>query len=96
MNMRMDSSHLTPPQADAQVTGARVVLVTQSSIHAFWLAGALGNAAQVIPVAHDVGQLHAHIDGPDLGLVVVDFSAPATDASVELVTELRNSHLAAF
>ena len=48
MNMRMDSSHLTPPQADAQVTGARVVLVTQSSIHAFWLAGALGNAAQVI------------------------------------------------
>lgn len=91
MNMRMDSSHLTPPQADAQVTGARVVLVTQSSIHAFWLAGALGNAAQVIPVAHDVGQLHAHIEGPDLGLVVVDFSAPATDASVELVTELRNT-----
>lgn len=66
-----------------------MVLVTQSSSHAFWLASALGSDAQVIPVAGDLATLHAAISAPGLGVVVVDFSAPMTEAAITLVGELR-------
>jgi pilus assembly protein CpaE len=89
MNMRMDSSQLNTAQPGAVRGNPRVVLVTQSSSHAFWLASALGSDAQVIPVAGDLATLHAAISAPGLGVVVVDFSAPMTEAAITLVGELR-------
>ncbi len=89
MNMRMDSSQLNTAQPGVVSGNARVVLVTQSSSHAFWLASALGSDAQVIPVAGDLATLHAAISAPGLGVVVVDFSAPMTEAAITLVGELR-------
>ena len=87
--MRMDSSQLNTAQPGVVSGNARVVLVTQSSSHAFWLAGALGSDAEVIPVAGDLATLHAAISAPGLGVVVVDFSAPMTEAAITLVGELR-------
>ncbi|MPS87830.1 MAG: histidine kinase [Comamonas sp.] len=87
--MRMDSSQLNTAQPGVVSGNARVVLVTQSSSHAFWLASALGSDAQVIPVAGDLATLHAAISAPGLGVVVVDFSAPMTEAAITLVGELR-------
>ena len=89
MNMRMDSSQLNTAQPGSVHVNARVVLVTQSSSHAFWLASALGSDAEVIPVAGDLAALHAAISVPGLGVVVVDFSAPMTGAAIALVGELR-------
>lgn len=89
MNMRMDSSQLNTAQPGAVSGNARVVLVTQSTSHAFWLASALGSDAEVIPVAGDLATLHAAISAPGLGVVVVDFSAPMTEAAITLVSELR-------
>lgn len=89
MNMRMDSSQLNTAQPGSVHINARVVLVTQSSSHAFWLASALGSDAEVIPVAGDLAALHAAISVPGLGVVVVDFSAPMTGAAIALVGELR-------
>ncbi|WP_235214217.1 MULTISPECIES: AAA family ATPase [Comamonas] len=85
----MDSSQLNTAQPGVVSGNARVVLVTQSSSHAFWLASALGSDAQVIPVAGDLATLHAAISAPGLGVVVVDFSAPMTEAAITLVGELR-------
>ncbi|NIF83058.1 histidine kinase [Comamonas sp. Tr-654] len=89
--MRMDSSQLNTAQPGAVSGNARVVLVTQSSSHAFWLASALGSDAEVIPVAGDLATLHTAISASGLGVVVVDFSAPMTDAAVALVSDLRAS-----
>ncbi len=91
MNMRMDSSQLNTAQPGAVSGNARVVLVTQSSSHAFWLAGALGSDAEVIPVAGNLATLHTAISAPGLGVVVVDFSAPMTEAAIALVSDLRAS-----
>ena len=87
--MRMDSSYLNTAQPSSGAGNARVVLVTQSSAHAFWLASALGNDAEVIPVANDLALLQSTISAPGMGVVVVDFSSPMTDAAVGLVSELR-------
>ena len=87
--MRMDSSQLHTAQPGSVSSNARVVLVTQSSSHAFWLASALGSDAEVIPVAGDLATLHAAISAPGLGVVVADFSAPMTEAAIALVSELR-------
>lgn len=87
--MRMDSSQLHTAQPGAVSGNARVVLVTQSSSHAFWLASALGSDAEVIPVAGDLATLHTAISAPGLGVVVVDFSAPMTEAAIALVSDLR-------
>ncbi|WP_240154273.1 histidine kinase [Comamonas sp. Tr-654] len=87
----MDSSQLNTAQPGAVSGNARVVLVTQSSSHAFWLASALGSDAEVIPVAGDLATLHTAISASGLGVVVVDFSAPMTDAAVALVSDLRAS-----
>ena len=87
--MRMDSSYLNTAQPASGAGNARVVLVTQSSAHAFWLASALGNDAEVIPVANDLALLQSTISAPGMGVVVVDFSSPMTDAAVGLVSELR-------
>lgn len=89
--MRMDSSQLNTAQPGAVSGNARVVLVTQSSSHAFWLASALGSDAEVIPVAGDLAALHTAIAAPGLGVVVVDFSAPMTEAAIALVSDLRAS-----
>lgn len=89
MNMRMDSSQLNTAQPGSVRSNVRVVLVTQSSSHAFWLASALGSDAEVIPVAGDLATLHAAISAPGLGVVVADFSAPMTEAAIALVSELR-------
>ncbi len=91
MNMRMDSSQLNTAQPGAVRGNARVVLVTQSSSHAFWLAGALGSDAEVIPVAGDLATLHDAISAPGLGVVVADFSAPMTEAAIAMVSDLRAS-----
>ncbi|KWT71162.1 hypothetical protein APV28_2102 [Comamonas testosteroni] len=91
MNMRMDSSQLNTAQPGSVSGNARVVLVTQSSSHAFWLASALGSDAEVIPVAGDLATLHTAISAPGLGVVVVDFSAPMTEAAIALVSDLRAS-----
>lgn len=91
MNMRMDSSQLNTAQPGAVRGNARVVLVTQSSSHAFWLASALGSDAEVIPVAGDLATLHTAISAPGLGVVVVDFSTPMTEAAIVLVSDLRAS-----
>lgn len=91
MNMRMDSSRLNTAQPGAVRGNARVVLVTQSSSHAFWLASALGSDAEVIPVAGDLATLHTAISAPGLGVVVVDFSTPMTEAAIVLVSDLRAS-----
>lgn len=88
--MRMDSSHLKAAQTDSSGGPVRVVLVTQSSAHAFWLAGALGDEAEVVPVALDLGQLGAYLSEPSLGVVMVDFSAPMTEAAALLAADLRN------
>ncbi|WP_230629940.1 AAA family ATPase [Comamonas testosteroni] len=87
----MDSSQLNTAQPGAVSGNARVVLVTQSSSHAFWLAGALGSDAEVIPVAGNLATLHTAISAPGLGVVVVDFSAPMTEAAIALVSDLRAS-----
>ena len=89
--MRMDSSQLNTAQPGAVSGNARVVLVTQSSSHAFWLASVLGSDAEVIPVAGDLAALHTAISAPGLGVVVVDFSAPMTEAAIVLVGDLRAS-----
>jgi len=89
--MRMDSSQLNTAQPGAVSGNARVVLVTQSPSHAFWLASALGSDAEVIPVAGDLAALHTAISAPGLGVVVVDFSAPMTEAAIALVSDLRAS-----
>lgn len=89
--MRMDSSQLHTAQPGSVSSNARVVLVTQSSSHAFWLASALGSDAEVIPVAGDLATLHAAISAPGLGVVIVDFSAPMTEAAIVLVSDLRAS-----
>ena len=89
--MRMDSSQLHTAQSGAVSSNARVVLVTQSSSHAFWLASALGSDAEVIPVAGDLATLHTAISAPGLGVVIVDFSAPMTEAAIVLVSDLRAS-----
>lgn len=89
MSMRMDSSQLNTAQPGSARSNVRVVLVTQSSSHAFWLASALGSDAEVIPVAGDLATLHAAISAPGLGVVVADFSAPMTEAAIALVSELR-------
>ena len=91
MNMRTDSSQLNTAQPGSVSGNARVVLVTQSSSHAFWLAGALGSDAEVIPVAGDLATLHTAISASGLGVVVVDFSAPMTEAAIALVGDLRAS-----
>jgi len=91
MNMRMDSSQLHTAQSGSVRSNARVVLVTQSSSHAFWLASALGSDAEVIPVAGDLATLHTAISAPGLGVVIVDFSAPMTEAAIVLVSDLRAS-----
>lgn len=91
MNMRMDSSQLNTAQPGSVSGNARVVLVTQSSSHAFWLASALGSDAEVIPVAGDLATLHTAISASGLGVVVVDFSAPVTEAAIALVSDLRAS-----
>ncbi len=91
MNMRMDSSQLNTAQPGSVSGNARVVLVTQSSSHAFWLASALGSDAEVIPVAGDLATLHTAISASGLGVVVVDFSAPVTEAAIALVGDLRAS-----
>ncbi|MGB6098839.1 MAG: histidine kinase [Comamonas thiooxydans] len=85
----MDSSQLNTAQPGAVSGNARVVLVTQSPSHAFWLASALGSDAEVIPVAGDLAALHTAISAPGLGVVVVDFSAPMTEAAIALVSDLR-------
>ncbi|WP_042437611.1 AAA family ATPase [Comamonas testosteroni] len=85
----MDSSQLNTAQPGSARSNVRVVLVTQSSSHAFWLASALGSDAEVIPVAGDLATLHAAISAPGLGVVVADFSAPMTEAAIALVSELR-------
>ncbi|WP_241781191.1 AAA family ATPase [Comamonas thiooxydans] len=85
----MDSSQLNTAQPGAVSGNARVVLVTQSPSHAFWLASALGSDAEVIPVAGDLAALHTAISAPGLGVVVVDFSAPMTEAAIVLVSDLR-------
>lgn len=87
--MRMDSSQLNTAQPGAVSGNARVVLVTQSPSHAFWLASALGSDAEVIPVTGDLAALHTAISAPGLGVVVVDFSAPMTEAAIALVSDLR-------
>ncbi|MGD9757637.1 MAG: CpaE family protein [Comamonas sp.] len=89
----MDSSQLNTAQPGAVSGNARVVLVTQSSSHAFWLASVLGSDAEVIPVAGDLAALHTAISAPGLGVVVVvvDFSAPMTEAAIVLVGDLRAS-----
>ena len=89
--MRMDSSQLNTAQPGAARGNARVVLVTQSPSHAFWLASALGSDAEVIPVAGDLAALHTAISTPGLGVVIVDFSAPMTEAAIALVGDLRAS-----
>lgn len=89
MNMRMDSSQFNTAQPGSARSNVRVVLVTQSSSHAFWLASALGSDAEVIPVAGDLAALHTAISAPGLGVVVADFSAPMTEAAIALVSELR-------
>lgn len=90
--MRMDSSQLNTAQPGAVSGNARVVLVTQSTSHAFWLASVLGSDAEVIPVAGDLAALHTAISAPGLGVVVVvDFSAPMTEAAIVLVGDLRAS-----
>ncbi|MGU3627283.1 AAA family ATPase [Comamonas sp. C24C] len=87
----MDSSQLNTAQPGSVSGNARVVLVTQSSSHAFWLASALGSDAEVIPVAGDLATLHTAISASGLGVVVVDFSAPVTEAAIALVSDLRAS-----
>ncbi|WP_291592045.1 histidine kinase [Comamonas sp.] len=87
----MDSSQLNTAQPGSVSGNARVVLVTQSSSHAFWLASALGSDAEVIPVAGDLATLHTAISASGLGVVVVDFSAPVTEAAIALVGDLRAS-----
>ncbi|WP_407714489.1 CpaE family protein [Comamonas testosteroni] len=87
----MDSSQLNTAQPGSVSGNARVVLVTQSSSHAFWLASALGSDAEVIPVAGDLATLHTAISASGLGVVVVDFSAPMTEAAIALVSDLRAS-----
>lgn len=89
--MRMDSSQLNTAQPGAVSGNARVVLVTQSTSHAFWLASVLGSDAEVIPVAGDLAALHTAISASGLGVVVVDFSAPMTEAAIALVGDLRAS-----
>ncbi|WP_255576115.1 histidine kinase [Comamonas sp. Y33R10-2] len=91
MNMRTDSSYLNTAQPSPVAGDARVVLVTQSSAHAFWLASALSNHAQVIPVANDLALLQSTMSAPGMGVVVVDFSSPMTDSGVSLVGELRSA-----
>ena len=51
--MRMDSSYLNTAQPSSGAGNALVFLVMLFSAHAFWLASALGNDAEVIPVAND-------------------------------------------
>ena len=88
--MRMDSSHLKAAQADSPGGAVRVVLVTQSSAHAFWLASALGDEAEVVPVVLDMVQLESHLSESGLGVVMVDFSAPATEVAALLAADLRS------
>ena len=88
--MRMDSSHLKAAQADSPGGTVRVVLVTQSSAHAFWLAGALGDEAEVVPVALDMVHLESQLSESGLGVVMMDFSAPATEAAALLAADLRS------
>lgn len=88
--MRMDSSQLKAAQTDQPGGAVRVVLVTQSSAHAFWLAGALGDEAEVVPVVLDMAQLESNLSESGLGVVMVDFSAPATEAAALLAADLRN------
>lgn len=88
--MRMDSSRLKAVPTDSAGGPVRVVLATQSSAHAFWLAGALGDEAEVVPVALDLGQLGAYLSEPSLGVVMVDFSAPMTETAALLAADLRN------
>ncbi|MEG1734202.1 MAG: histidine kinase, partial [Comamonas sp.] len=90
MNMRMDPLHVKTPSSQGQESGLlRVVLATQSSAHAFWLASALGDAAQVVPAPLDAVQLQPLLVAPGLGAVVVDFSAPTTEAAAMVVAEVR-------
>lgn len=89
--MRMDSSHLNTAQRSPASKGACVVLVTHSSAHAFWLASAMSNDAEVIPVAHEFPALQSAISANGLGVVVVDFSAPMMDDAVALVGDLRSA-----
>ena len=88
--MRMDSSHLKAAQADSPGGAVRVVLVTQSSAHAFWLASVLGDEAEVVPVVLDMVQLESHLSESGLGVVMVDFSAPATEVAALLAADLRS------
>lgn len=88
--MRMDSSYLKAAQADKPGGAVRVVLVTQSSAHAFWLASALGDEAEVVPVVLDIVQLESQLSEAGLGVVMVDFSAPATDVASLLAADLRS------
>lgn len=88
--MRMDSSHLKAAQTDRSGGPVRVVLATQSSVHAFWLAGALGDDAEVVPAALDLEQLGVYLSESGLGVVMVDFSAPMTEAAALLAADLRN------
>ena len=88
--MRMDSSHLKAAQTDSSGGSVRVLLLTQSSAHAFWLAGALGDEAEVVPVALDMLHLEPHLSESGLGVVMVDFSAPATEAAALLAADLRS------
>ncbi|MEG0677377.1 MAG: histidine kinase [Comamonas sp.] len=90
MNMRMDPLHVKTPSSQGQESRLlRVVLATQSSAHAFWLASALGDAAQVVPAPLDAVQLQPLLVAPGLGAVVVDFSAPTTEAAAMVVAEVR-------
>ena len=88
--MRMDSSHLKAAQADSSGGSVRVLLLTQSSAHAFWLASALGDEAEVVPVALDMLQLEPHLSELNLGVVMVDFSAPTTEGAALLAADLRS------
>lgn len=90
MNMRMDPQHVKTPSPDVLESGLlRVVLATQSSAHAFWLAGALGETAQVVPAPLDLARLQPLLAASGLGAVVIDFSAPNTEAAAMLVAEVR-------
>ena len=80
--MRMDSSQLHTAQSGAVSSNARVVLVTQSSSHAFWLASALGSDAEVIPVAGDLATLHTAISAPGLGVVIMGSGSAVEPASM--------------
>ena len=90
MNTRTDSSDLKAAPPAGLAGTVRVVLATHSSAHAFWLASALGDEAEVIPVSLDVGQLMPYLQAPGLGIVMLDFSAPATETAVLLAGDLRS------